>query len=68
MTEKPGTHHGYQSAHYHGNLAHTDPKDHQNMTANSFNAHHYKESWQTNTVANPFIPELSVSSNFYLDG
>lgn len=67
LIEKPGTHHGYQSTYYKGKLAHTDPKDKQNTTANSFNARH-KESWQTNTLNNPFIPELSVSSNFYLDG
>ena len=24
IAEKPGTHHGYQSAHYSGNFAHTD--------------------------------------------
>ena len=27
LLEKPGTHHGYQSEHYYGNLAHTDPKE-----------------------------------------
>ena len=65
--EKPGTHHGYQSAHYYGNLAHTDPKVQQNTTSNSFNDR-YEESWQANTTNNPFIPELSISSNFYIDG
>ena len=67
LIEKPGTHHGYQSEHYYGNLAHTDSKIQQNTTTNSFNAKKNEESWQTNTMNNPFIPELSISSNFYID-
>ena len=68
IAEKPGTHHGYQSTHYNGNLANTDPKDKQNMTSNSFNTSRHEESWQANTMPNSFVPELSISSNFYLDG
>ena len=68
IVQKPGTHNGYQSTHYNGKLAHTDPKDKHNMTSNSFNDSRQEESYLANTMPNSFVPELSISSNFYLDG
>jgi hypothetical protein len=63
--EKPGTQHGYQSTHYMGKLASTEPGQ---PTALTFNpALEMREQWQGQTSQTPFNPEFSVSSNFVID-
>lgn len=49
IAEKPGTHHGYQSAHYTANMAQTEPADKQNLTSNSFNKREEGDPWKANT-------------------
>ena len=65
IQEKPGTHHGYQSTHYTGAMAMTDPMEKQNMTSNSFNQTEAQDLWRgTGTGTGTFLPDMSMSSNF----
>lgn len=63
--EKPGTHHGYQASHYSGKLASTEPAmEKQNMTQQSFGKYETEGQWKYHTAYSPFMPDLSMSSNF----